>query len=70
MSDGLEVLKDIVAEFQNHEYYQDNEFDIENSLSFTPIHDKYGSEVSGWEVTITIQSPNRNTFCGAPMENL
>lgn len=67
LSDGLEVLKDIINEFQNSETYQDSEMEIENSLRLSPIHDKYGSEVSGWEVNIVLIAPNRNNFCDSPI---
>ena len=70
LSDGLEVLKDIVNEFNTHPYYIESEFNIDNTLNFIPLHNKYTSEVSGWEVSITLLSPNRNTFCGAPLDNL
>ncbi|MCH7561333.1 MAG: hypothetical protein IIC67_08235, partial [Thaumarchaeota archaeon] len=56
--------------FNTHPYYNNSGFSIEGDLSFTPFTEKFDEEVSGWEVTMTLASPNRHSFCGDPLDNI
>lgn len=67
LSDGLEILKDIVIEFTQHPTYVESDFSIDGGLSFTPIRNEYDSEASGWSVTISLLTPNRTSYCGTPI---
>jgi hypothetical protein len=70
ISDTLEILKDIVSEFNQHPDYYENEFNIIGDVSFTTMRGYYDSDVTGWECTIRVQSPNRRGFCLLPLDEL
>jgi hypothetical protein len=70
LSDIFEILKDIVNEFNTHPFYNDSDFEIEGDISFDPFTERYDEEVSGWEATFTITSPNRRSFCSSPIDDI
>jgi len=70
LSDSLEILKDIVTEFNQHPFYIDSEFNIEGDISFTPIRGEFNSDATGWECDITLVAPNHRYFCGLPLDAL
>ena len=70
MSDSLETLKDVVTELNTHPYYIESDFNLINDVSFEPARGVFDSDLTGWECTMTIEAPNRNYFCGLPMEDL
>ena len=70
MSDGLEILKDIVSELNTHPYYIESSFDIIGDVSFEPARGVFDSDLTGWECTFTLEAPNYRYFCGLPMDAL
>lgn len=70
MSDNLTILREIVNEFNTHPYYMDSGIDLVGNISFSTIRGAYDSDVTGWRCTMEMQSPNRLSFCGSPIENL
>ena len=70
ISDNLTILREIVNEFNTHPYYMDSGIDLVGNISFTTIRGAYDSDVTGWRCTMEMQSPNRLSFCGSPIENL
>lgn len=68
LSDAFEILKDVVTEFNTHPYYIESAFNIKDTLNFTPFTEKYDEEVSGWEVVMRLEAPNKRSFCGIPVE--
>ena len=70
MSDGLEILKDIVSELNTHPYYIESSFDIIGDVNFEPARGVFDSDLTGWECTFTLEAPNYRFFCGLPMDAL
>jgi len=70
LSDTFEILKDVINEFNTHPYYINSDFIIEGDINLTPFTEAFDSEVSGWETTFTLMSPNRRSFCGSPIEEI
>lgn len=70
LSDTFGMIRDIVNEFNTHPDYIDSEFNIINDLSFESFTERYDEEVSGWEVTFSLESPNRRSFCSSPIDNI
>ena len=70
LSDGLEILKDIVSELNTHPYYIESSFDIIGDVSFEPARGVFDSDLTGWECTFTLEAPNYRYFCGLPMDAL
>ena len=70
MSDGLEILKDIVSELNTHPYYIESSFDIIGDVNFEPARGVFDSDLTGWECTLTLEAPNYRFFCGLPMDAL
>ncbi len=70
LSDTLEILKDIINEFNTHPFYIEGDFLIDGNVSFTPFTEAFDSEVSGWEATFTLTSPNRRSYCSNPIDSI
>jgi hypothetical protein len=70
LSDNLEVLKDIVTEFNTHPFYIESDFNIEGDISFSTVRGVFDSDLTGWETEITIVAPNKSYFCGLPLNSL
>tara|TARA_R110002020_G_scaffold83616_3_gene207800 strand:- start:828 stop:1967 length:1140 start_codon:yes stop_codon:yes gene_type:complete len=69
-SDSIEILKDIVNEFNTHEYYIDLGLDIISDASFSKLDGFTDSDLYGYGTELTIASPNKLSFCTAPISNL
>lgn len=70
LSDTIDVLKDVINEFNTHPYYIDNSIDIINTISFESLRGAYDSDVDGWRTQIELETPNKLSYCGSPLENL
>ena len=69
-SDTFEILKDVVNELDTHPFFIESDLSITGDIALTPFTEAFDSEVSGWECTITLMSPNRRSFCGNPLNQL
>lgn len=70
ISDTLQIIQDIIVEFNQHPYYTNSRFDISNDLSFTPFTERNDDEVSGWQVEMVLRTPNIREFCGIPVSEI
>jgi len=70
ISDTLTILKEIVNEFNTHPFYIDYSIDLVGNISFSPLRGVYDSDATGWRCTMELESPNKLSFCGSPIENI
>lgn len=70
LSDTMQILNDVVNEFNTHPYYLDAGIDTIGDISFDPLRGVYDSDVDGWRVSMELETPNKLSFCGNPIENL
>ena len=70
ISDTLQMIQDIIVEFNQHPYYTNSRFDIIGDLDFEPFTERNDDEVSGWEVGMTLRTPNIRKFCGIPVSEI
>ena len=69
-SDAVEILKDIVNEFNTHPYYIDNSIDIVEDATIVKLEEFTDVDLYGYGTELTIASPNKISFCGSPITNL
>jgi len=70
ISDTLQIIQDIIVEFNQHPYYTNSRFDVVNDLNFTPFTERNDDEVSGWQVEMVLRTPNIRSFCGIPVSEI
>jgi len=70
LSDTMQIINDCVSELSQHPYYNENSIDLINNVSFEPLRGKYDEDVDGWKISLELQTPNKVSWCGAPMETL
>ena len=66
-SDTLSILRDVVTEFNQHPLYMDSDFNIIGDVTLSPLIGVFDHDLTGWETTITIEAPNRSSYCGNPI---
>ena len=69
-SDAVEILKDIVNEFNTHPYYIDNSIDITEDATIVKLEEFTDVDLYGYGTELTLASPNKISFCGSPITNL
>ena len=69
-SDAIEILKDIVSEYNTHPYYIDNAIDLVSSVSMDKLDGFTDSDLYGYGTTLMFETPNKVSFCGSPITNL
>jgi len=69
-SDTLQMLQDIIVEFNQHPFYTNSRFDITNDLNFETFTEKNDDELTGWTVQIILRTPNIRKFCGIPVSEI
>lgn len=68
LSDASQIAGDIVAEFiENEDIYG---FTIEESSQLTPLEEVIDDNVSGWLLSINIQSPFNSSNCLLPADSI
>jgi len=67
LSDTLQILQDVIAEFNTNPDMMDLDIVIDNSLSFLPFTERFDSEVSGWEVKIDLKQPFNSCYTSKPV---
>jgi len=70
VSDTLQMIQDIIVEFNQHPYYTNSRFDIVGDLTFEPFTERNDDEVTGWQVGMTLRTPNIRKFCGIPVSEI
>ena len=70
LSDCIDILKDIIAEFKGHPYYTNSQLNIVDDISFEAFTEDLDEEVSGWSCDITLMTPILNSFCGIPAADI
>ena len=70
LSDTMQIINDCVSELSQHPYYTENSIDLIGNVSFEPLRGKYDEDVDGWKISLELQTPNKVSWCGAPMETL
>tara|TARA_R110002167_G_scaffold331344_2_gene538049 strand:+ start:664 stop:1143 length:480 start_codon:yes stop_codon:yes gene_type:complete len=66
-SDTLSILRDVVIEFNQHPLYMDSDFNIVGDVSLEPLTGVFDQALTGWETTITIEAPNKSSYCSNPV---
>ena len=66
LSDTIDILKDIIAEFKGHPYYVNSQLNIIGDIDFEAFTEEFDEEVSGWVTEISLMTPVLTTFCGIP----
>jgi hypothetical protein len=66
LSDTLQILSDVVTIIRQDSTYFDM-FEINESLTATPIKDHYQDEVAGWVCTISLEIENAYNLCVVPI---
>lgn len=67
LSDTIQVLQDIVSEFNSNPTYAESNILIQNDLTFEPFSENYDEEVSGWEVNMELTSPRNDCYLDKPL---
>ena len=70
LSDTIDILKDIIAEFKRHPYYVNSQLNIIGDISFEAFTEEFDEEVSGWLCDISLMTPVLTTFCGIPSADI
>jgi len=70
LSDNLQILQDIITEFNQHPYYTDSRFELAGDISFEPFTEQNDDEVSGWTAELVLRTPNIRSFCGLPVAEI
>ena len=70
LSDTIDILKDIVAEFKGHPYYVNSQLNIIGDIDFEAFTEEFDEEVSGWSCDISLMTPVLTTFCGIPATDI
>ena len=70
LSDTIDILKDIIAEFKGHPYYVNSQLNIIDDISFEAFTEEFDEEVSGWLCEISLMTPVLTTFCGIPSADI
>lgn len=70
LSDSLEILKDIMIEFNQHPYYNESKFNLSDSVTFEKFTEDTDEVISGWETDITLRMVNNNRYCGLPISGI
>ena len=70
LSDTIDILKDIIAEFKGHPYYVNSQLNIIDDISFESFTEEFDEEVSGWLCEISLMTPVLTTFCGIPSADI
>jgi len=66
-SDMLLVLQDLISEFNQTPYYNENGIIINSDSLFQPFTERFDDLITGWAVNISIKVPYRGTPCNAPI---
>ncbi len=66
LSDCIDILKDIIAEFKGHPYYVNSQLNIIDDINFEAFTEEFDEEVSGWICEISLMTPVLTSFCGIP----
>jgi|TARA_R110000787_G_scaffold44476_5_gene109200 hypothetical protein len=67
LSDVDGILNDIVGEFNSHPSYNEIGLDLVGDVTLNPLRNAYGDEVSGWSTLLTLEAPNKISWCGSPL---
>tara|TARA_R110002049_G_scaffold190493_2_gene359159 strand:- start:346 stop:2100 length:1755 start_codon:yes stop_codon:yes gene_type:complete len=70
LSDTIDILKDIIAEFKGHPYYVNSQLNIIGDIDFEAFTEEFDEEVSGWVTEISLMTPVLTTFCGIPATDI
>ena len=70
LSDGIDILKDIITEFKGHPYYTNSQLNIVNDIDFEPFTEEFDEEVTGWVCELSFKTPLINSWCGLPMADI
>ena len=70
LSDTIDILKDIIAEFKGHPYYVNSQLNIIGDIDFEAFTEEFDEEVSGWLCEISLMTPVLTTFCGIPSADI
>ena len=70
LSDTIDILKDIIAEFKGHPYYVNSQLNIIGDIDFEAFTEEFDEEVSGWTCEISLMTPVLTTFCGIPATDI
>jgi len=70
LSDGIDILKDIITEFKSHPYYTNSKLNIINDIDFEPFTEEFDEEVTGWVCELSFKTPLINSWCGLPMAEI
>ena len=70
VSNTLQMIKDIIVQFNQHPYYNNSRFDIVGDLDFETFTERNDDEVTGWQVLMVLRTPVIDTFCGIPTADI
>src|ERR1019366_1377689 len=65
-SDTNQILLDILAEINQHPYYQSVGAQMAGDIDATPLYQYTDDDAYGWKTTITLRLKNRTDWCGLP----
>lgn len=68
-SDTLQILQDLIAEFSQARYYNENLMTLETNAVITPFTERFDDLTTGWVLTISIRTPFRGTPCKSPLSD-
>lgn len=67
-SDTLQILQDMVAEFDHSDFYYENNIIIESTSELIPFSERFDDLISGWVLDISIKVPFKYNPCFTPAD--
>lgn len=68
-SDILQILQDLISEFNQAAFYNNNTIIINSDAIFKPFIERFDDLITGFAVNVSIKVPYRTTPCDAPLSS-
>ena len=66
-SSTLQILTDVINEFNDHSFYQNKNMELEGNVTLEPLDEFTDDNLTGWQSNITIRMRNITSSCGIPV---
>lgn len=70
LSDSLQILQDIVKEFEQHPFYVKSNLNIRGDVDFEPFKGVSDEDLTGWETDLRITLISNQAYCKLPFSGI